>query len=271
MRSFLFPCLRYDSFYMKEFSENPTAESATNPRQYDSENLNWQVSGAEDSLSRIAFREALDTIMPTNSLRGKSVVDVGCGVGQLFNWLQRKGVSHLVGIDPAERNVRTSKEIHPAVAVEQATLREYSENNPGSCDVAIAIMVFEHIQDLHGAFNDLNTLLREGGEFYLIIGDKDFHLLNDTNIRGGRFKRVEILKDLGESAVETKTIRGDREDGSYKELHDIFRDMTKVRDAAEANNFDILEEKPILGPLSIPLSERTILVCHSFRFKKRNR
>lgn len=85
---------------------------ATDPNQYDSPDLNWQLSGREDASSRKYFREALDRMIKDESLAGKNILDIGCGVGQLFNWLKNKKVSRIVGFDPSQRNVETARQLY---------------------------------------------------------------------------------------------------------------------------------------------------------------
>jgi SAM-dependent methyltransferase len=235
---------------------------ATNPRQYDSPELDWRVGGAEDQSSRIFFRSELDVSLDADSLRDKRVLDIGSGVGQLFNWLKNKGTSEIVGIDPSERNIQTSKELYPWATTMQFTLSEFASTNPQPFDISIAVMVFEHIQDIKTAFRDISSLLTKSGEFYLIIGDKDFHISNDKEMRGPRFVSVEVLQELEDDAVETKTIRIDGGASGQSVMYDIFRPIERVRNAAEEAGFELIHERRLLGKYVSP-------PCHLLKFKKR--
>ncbi len=116
---------------------------------------------------------------PSIHYKVSGVLDIGSGVGQLFNWLKNKGAIEIVGIDPSERNIRTSKEMYPWVLSIQATLHEFASHEQEKFDTAFAVLVFEHIEDLGEAFRDIHSLLKDDGEFYLIIADKDFNLIDD--------------------------------------------------------------------------------------------
>ncbi len=87
------------------------AERATNPHQYDSPEINWPVLGAEDA--RKYFRDVLDSIIKDDYLEGKKVIDIGSGVGHLFDWLRTRGASDVTGIDPSTKNIAISSNKYP--------------------------------------------------------------------------------------------------------------------------------------------------------------
>src|SRR5665213_289748 len=93
---------------------------ATDPHQYDSPELDWRSSGAEKSSSRSYFREQIDSVVEPGFLEGKRVLDIGSGVGQLFNWLKSNGASEVVGIDPSIKNIENTTKTYPWVSSAQA-------------------------------------------------------------------------------------------------------------------------------------------------------
>lgn len=220
------------------------ADKATNPQQYDTPEMNWEVLGSEEA--RQYFRDALDEFIETGSLTGKRVIDIGSGVGHLFGWLKTKGSLEVTGIDPAEKNIALSRQKYPWATSVVSTLENFAKQNELPFDTAIAILSFEHMQDLKAAFQDVSALLKAGGQFYLIIGDKNYHTSNDQEIRSGQFGSVEILKDLGDGTVETKTIRN-LLNGQQSVMYDIFRPIEKVYKAAENSGFKLLTNKPLLN------------------------
>lgn len=240
---------------------------ATNPLQYDSPELDWRIGGAEDRTSRKYFREELETTVSPSFLQDKRVIDIGSGVGQLFNWLKNHGATEVVGIDPSRRNTETSLQTYPWATSVNTTLQEYAAKGSEKFDSAFALLVFEHIHDLESAFQDVASLLNENGEFYLIITDKDYNVANNKELRGKNFIKVEILQDLGEGAVEARTFR-DEGDKGQTVLYDIFRPLEQVREAAKSNGFKLIKERPLLGPYNTPPAERTFVICHLLVFKK---
>lgn len=224
------------------------ADKATNPEQYDSPEMNWQILGAEEA--RQYFRDVLDSFVETGSLEGKKVLDIGSGTGQLFNWLKQKGALSVTGIDPATKNIAISTEKYPWATSIVSTLSDFAKNSGEKFDIAIVILAFEHIQDLGSAFREVGKLLENGGRFYLIITDKDFHSSNDKEIRSKQFVSVEVIKDLGEGTVETRTIR-DLGDGKQSEMFDVLRPIAQVREAAKLAGFNLFAEKPLMSPTAV--------------------
>ncbi len=225
------------------------ADKATNPKQYDSPELNWQVLGAEDA--RKYFRDELDAFIQNDFLKGKKVIDIGSGTGHLFGWLRDKGALSVTGIDPAETNIAASRAKYPWATSVVATLEEFAKSNTEKFDVAIAILVFEHIDDLPAAFRDVNKLLRNDGLFYLFVCDKDYSLSNDKELRSARTESAEIVKDLGDGAVEVKTVRN-LDDGSQSVMYDIFRSLESVKSAGENSGFKLFAEKALMSPTQVP-------------------
>jgi ubiquinone/menaquinone biosynthesis C-methylase UbiE len=240
---------------------------ATNPHQYDSPELDWHSSGGEKSSSRSYLREQIETTLEQDFLKGKHVLDIGSGVGQLFNWLKEKGAAGIVGVDPSVRNIETTKEKYPWAESVEATLHEYAKIAAAKFDAAFGIYVFEHILDLDEAFEDIASVLKKDGKFYLVIGDKEYNLSSDMDARGSRFVSVKVLQEFADGTVETE-IHRKNEAFEPITMYDVFRPMELVRQAAKANGFDIEIEKPILGPQSKPPEERKHTMCHLFVFKK---
>lgn len=214
---------------------------ATDPRQYDSPDMNWHLLGAESA--RQYFRDVLDNFVESTYWKSKRVLDVGSGVGQLFNWLKEKEVLSVTGIDPAESNIKISKEKYPWAESLVFTLGDFAKQEIEKFDTAVAILVFEHIENLNEAFSDVRALLKDDGRFFLMIGNKD------SLTKGDERTSVEIVRDLGNGAVETKTIT-QLIDGKQSVRHDIFRPIEQVREAAQANGFNLLKEKPVAGTKS---------------------
>jgi 2-polyprenyl-3-methyl-5-hydroxy-6-metoxy-1,4-benzoquinol methylase len=241
---------------------------ATNPNQYDTPELDWSIIGAENKPTRIFFREELERAVTPNFLQDKRVLDIGSGVGQLFNWLKMHGATEVVGIDPSIRNIKVSGENYPWAISIKSTLQEFALSNREKFDVAFALLVFEHIQDLDSAFRDISSLLINNGELYLIITDKDYNVINDKEIRGKTFVSAEIINEFENGSVETKTIRDSEKDGQIV-MFDIFHPIDNVLQSARENGFKLLKNKPVLGPYTIPQDKRVSLICHLLVFRKK--
>ncbi len=236
------------------------SSSADDPAQYDSPEMNWQVLGAEKN--REYFRGLLDSFIPAGSLAGKRVLDIGSGVGHLFPWLRDRGAVAVVGIDPAKSNIAFSKENYPWATSKLSTLQDFANERAGKFDVAICILAFEHMVDLNLAFRSVYNLLEHGGVFYLATTDKNYHSSNDKELRNQGFVSVEIVKDSGGGAIETKTTR-DLGDGQRSVMYDILRPTDLLLGAAKNSGLSFVTEKTVLSPTVNPVP-----MLHLFSFKK---
>jgi 2-polyprenyl-3-methyl-5-hydroxy-6-metoxy-1,4-benzoquinol methylase len=241
---------------------------ATDPLQYDSPDLDWRNEGGEKSSSRTYFRRELDSVVSGDFLKGKRVLDVGSGVGQLFQWCRDNGATDVVGIDPSARNVEFSIQEFPWATSIKSTLHEFVKTKPEKFDTIFIILVLEHILDLQEVFRDTHSSLKETGEVYIIFADKDYNLSSDKNTRGKKFISVEVLQEFENGVVETKILRRN-EQGVPIVMHDILRPTKQVEEAALVNGFQKVTYKPILGPRSTLPEERKLTMCHLYVFRKK--
>lgn len=200
---------------------------ATSPQQYDSQELDWRIQGDVNHSSRLYFRSYL---VPTlEDLEGKSVIDIGSGVGQLFPTLMVLGASDIQGLEPSKRNVEHSKSLYPEIPVHEGTLQDFVQEK--SFDVVICLAVFEHILDINDAFARIAKITKSGGDFYLAIGDKDHNTKSHPN-KQGFIINIDV-QELGDGVVATKTI--------YEEsiLYDIFRPLQSVIDIGTQSGFEL--------------------------------
>lgn len=101
-------------------------------------------------------------------LKGISILDVGCGGGVLSEPLARLG-AEVIGIDPAEKNVRAA-EIHAAkegVSVSyRAITAEELEASGARFDVVLAMEVVEHVSDVNAFVATTANMVKPGGLFF---------------------------------------------------------------------------------------------------------
>ncbi|MEK7063284.1 MAG: class I SAM-dependent methyltransferase [Patescibacteria group bacterium] len=238
---------------------------ATNPAQYDSPDLNWGIIGAEDNPTRIFFRAALDELLGQDVLHGR-VLDAGCGVGHLFNWLKDKGVTEVVGIDPSGRNIQIAGERYPSVELHQCTIDEYAKQAKKKFDYIFVVLVFEHIRDLRQACTDLRGLMHTGGDLYVISGDMDYHITTGKDIRKNLIS-IDVVQELGDGALETRVVRGARH-GVETTMYDIVRPTEHYRTMANEAGFELTYEASFRGPIGMPPElQAPNPMSHGFRFK----
>jgi 2-polyprenyl-3-methyl-5-hydroxy-6-metoxy-1,4-benzoquinol methylase len=101
-------------------------------------------------------------------IRGKTVLDLGCGSGESLVPLARRG-AHVIGIDISPELIRLARQRLSGYGL-AATLRDGSAYATGladeSVDVVFSMALLHHL-DLPTARNEIQRVLRPGGLFIL--------------------------------------------------------------------------------------------------------
>ena len=104
-----------------------------------------------------------------NSLRGKNILDVGCGVGSLLDML--KNVSHSqIGIEPCSSHLESLSKrgykVYPS-------LSEAAEDNNSTIDYAFSIQVIEHVKNPREFLEEIKKLIKPRGRLLISTPNKN--------------------------------------------------------------------------------------------------
>lgn len=122
------------------------------------------------------------------NLKGKKVLDVGCGTGRLIRFMLEKG-AEVSGADVSEEMLRVARKNFPEVSFLKAEMENlpFEDNN---FDLVVATFVIVHLKNLSGFFAEVYRVLKNGGIFVL------------TNINQRKAPKLK-LKDGGEIVIES--------------------------------------------------------------------
>jgi ubiquinone/menaquinone biosynthesis C-methylase UbiE len=93
---------------------------------------------------------ALRALLP--DLRGRNVVDLGCGFGWFCRWARQQGAAHVLGIDVSEKmlaRARAATNVGPAITYVMADM-EQLDLPAESFDVVYSSLALHYVENLSG-------------------------------------------------------------------------------------------------------------------------
>lgn len=108
-------------------------------------------------------------------LRGKVVVDFGCGDGREAIELAQNGAAQVIGIDNRESALRRARENARRAGVQHVCV--FSTHAVRGADAIISLDGFEHFGDPGAILRTMHDLLKPGGAVYLSFGPTWYHPL----------------------------------------------------------------------------------------------
>jgi SAM-dependent methyltransferase len=121
-----------------------------------------------DGLSAAPEWPALRAMLP--DMRGKTVVDFGCGFGWFCRWARENGAAHVLGIDVSEKMLARAKaETHDPAITYVRTDMERLELPAASFDLAYSSLAFHYIEDFRGLASTIHRALNDDGRLVFSI------------------------------------------------------------------------------------------------------
>ncbi len=117
--------------------------------------------------NEINFNDCVETPIMTEmlpDLRGKTVLDLGCGMGQHARQYADMGAASVLGIDISEKMLAYAREHNAADNVEYRRIAmEDAGTLAGTFDVATSSLAFDYVENLGRLMRDIYALLNDGG------------------------------------------------------------------------------------------------------------
>lgn len=136
------------------------------------DNAAWWIDGFTDGADP-EYEEQIVPMAVADLAGYRTILDVGCGDGQIGRALMRAHGSQVVGIDPTWNQITVAKE--RSVLEDGSVMsvaRAGADRLPfadGSFDAVVACLVFEHIREVDSAIEEVARVLRPGGRFSFFL------------------------------------------------------------------------------------------------------
>lgn len=121
-----------------------------------------QMRAAESGINAAVEQPALMALLP--DVKGRSVLDLGCGDGRLCRKLADLGADRVVGVDPSTRMLAVARDCteSPAVSYLQAFAEDIAFSD--ACfDLVVSSLALHYVADLGSLLARVGSWLRPGG------------------------------------------------------------------------------------------------------------
>ncbi len=121
---------------------------------------------------------SLQSLLP--DLRGRRVLDLGCGFGWFCRWAREAGAASVLGVDVSERMLARAKAEtmgveamgaetkDPTISYLQADL-EHLDLQPASIDLAYSSLAFHYLENLGALLGRVQAALAPGGKLVFSV------------------------------------------------------------------------------------------------------
>ena len=113
----------------------------------------------------------IESVLGVGGVRGKRVLDVGCGGGILAEAMARRGATEVLGIDLASKPLRVAQlhalEVNVThVAYREVAVEDLATEQPASFDVITCMEMLEHVPDPASVVRACGALGKPGGQVF---------------------------------------------------------------------------------------------------------
>jgi ubiquinone/menaquinone biosynthesis C-methylase UbiE len=155
---------------------------------------------AEDA--RVPLVAAVTAVQPAR------ILEVGCGWGELAEWVGRETGAEVVAVDLSPRMVELARERGVKSAVADVQDLPFAD---GEFDVAIAAWMLYHVPDLDRGIAELARVLHPGGRLVAATNSR-FHLLELRELVGSGPSTLKFSREDGEEHLRRHFAHVTRED-----------------------------------------------------------
>lgn len=102
-----------------------------------------------------------------SSLKGKSVLDIGCGTGEFANYCMENGATKVVGVDISSNMIThaTNKNKHENIDYICMPIEDLEFDHHQKFDIIISSLAVHYIEDYPKLIEKVSRLLNKNGEF----------------------------------------------------------------------------------------------------------
>jgi ubiquinone/menaquinone biosynthesis C-methylase UbiE len=112
-------------------------------------------------LNEMVEQLAILSLLP--DVKGLTVLDLGCGAGELCRRISALGAREVIGADISANMLELAKKDIPAGVAFQQKAMEDVEFDPGKFDLVVSSLAFHYVADLQNMFQKIYKFLKPSG------------------------------------------------------------------------------------------------------------
>jgi SAM-dependent methyltransferase len=182
------------------------------------------------------------TLKLLGNVKGKKILEVGCGSGIYIKLLARKGAL-VKGFDISNEMLSIAKRENPSLELKQGSF--YAIPFKEKFDIAFASLVIGYGNNWNKIFKEISRILKTGGHFIFSIGNPVTEISERVMIRGKRIKYRGIpLRAITDYFNEKKIYsiwKNILKDEKYKDIrmHSYHKTYETIIKTIIKNGFEI--------------------------------
>lgn len=152
----------------------------------------------DESLLRLNSFEKGSLEKLLGNLKGKRVLDIGCGTGRIIQMLREKG-AEIVALDISEEMVNTVRRKFPDLECVVGDSDELPFKDE-SFDLVLGLFWIVHLGNLRASFDEVYRVLKKGGRF--ILSNINQRKAPKLNTKSGEKIVIESYYHIPKKVVE---------------------------------------------------------------------
>lgn len=135
-----------------------------------------RLAAAKESIKEVKTKSNLKTHFGDNfidQIRGKTVLDFGCGFGVQSVEVAQLGAGRVIGIDIQEDRLRGAEELAQSLGLQDTC--QFTNRTDEKVDIILSKDSFEHFEDPIAILDIMADLLKPGGKVLASFGPTWYH------------------------------------------------------------------------------------------------
>jgi len=116
---------------------------------------------SQAGLNEMVEQMAILSLLP--DVKDMTVLDLGCGAGELCRRIQALGAAQTIGVDISANMLELAKKDIPAGVTFQQKAMEDLDFNPETFDLVVSSLAFHYVADLAELFKNIYRILKPSG------------------------------------------------------------------------------------------------------------